>query len=73
MVEFLHVKDEKKKIEPIFKEKIVKVTVGSIQYGVTETFCDRKLCMNFLVRFFGQNVSKYSNQFNLRIIHEDLI
>ena len=66
-------KMRKKKIEPIFKEKIVKVSVGSIQYGVTETFCGRKLCMNFLVRFFGQNVSKYSNQFSLRIIHEDLI
>ena len=72
MVAFLHVKDEKKK-EPIFKDKIVKVSVGRIQYGVTETFWDRKLCMHFLVPFFGQNVSKYSDQFSLKIIHEDLI
>ena len=63
----------RKKKEPIFKDKIVKVSVGRIQYGVTETFWDRKLCMHFLVPFFGQNVSKYSDQFSLKIIHEDLI
>ena len=54
MVEFLHVKDEKKKIEPIFKEKIVKVSVGSIQYGVTETFCDRNCVWIFLSDFLGK-------------------
>ena len=42
--------DEKK--EPNFHWGVVKVCVGSIQYGGIRTFWDRKLYINFLAWFW---------------------
>ena len=39
MVEFLHVKRREKRNRTDFYQGIVKVCVGGIQYGATETFC----------------------------------
>ena len=70
MVEFLHVRRWKKRNRTEFYWVVEQVCVGSIQYRGIETFWDRKLCMNFLVWFFGQNIL---NQFSIKIIHKDLI
>ena len=57
------------KWEKIYRTKfywvVVKVCVGSIQYGSIETLWDRKLVINFfcLFDFLDKNVSKYWKQF----------
>ena len=52
MVELLHVGKWEKKDRTEFYWGVVKVCVGSIQYEGTETFRDRKLCLNFLFWYF---------------------
>ena len=54
MVKFYISEDEKNKNRTNFYWGVVKVCVGSIQYGGIETFWGRKFCMNLLVWFFGQ-------------------
>ena len=43
--------------------------LGHIWCGGIETFWDRKLCMNFLVWFFGQNFWKNLKQFSIKTMH----
>ena len=66
MVQLWHVRRWVKRNRTDFYWGVVKVCVGSMQDGGIETFWNRKLCVNFLVWFFGQNVSKYLNQFSIK-------
>ena len=58
MVEFLHVKRREKRNRTDFYQGIVKVCVGGIQYGATETFCLLKY-FNILGSRFAK-ILKYS-------------
>ena len=67
MLEVLYARRSGKGNGTNFYWEVVKVSVGSIQYGgVLKHFGTENCVWIFLSDFFGQNVSKYLNQFSIR-------